>query len=331
MAPSKARQLLWPALRLRGGADDESSEEEPEEDEEEDEAEEGGQAGETGEGEAEGEEEQGEEEKPAAEGAEPDEAPEWSGAAAPNFDAHMDARMKARWDSNDNPSVRNAGETYAQFRATPLAPRDGFYGERYRCETLGQEELGEEREFEFLIGNKLEGLPPPEKVTLAMKGIEDGTVEMISRFLDETSTRYGDQIKEWREKSDPPRGLKALYLNDNPITDAGAFFLADALKNNHTLEELYMQYTNINDKGLQHFLDMLKVNKTLKKLELGACGITEAGSKAIIKAFDKGGVANKNVTLEHLGLMSNDDSIDDDLPQIYDYLEPEGRKKRGGK
>ena len=314
-------------LRLRGGmADDESSEDEEPEDDDDDEEEQ------KGDDEGEGEEEAQEgEEQAKAEGAEPDEAPEWSGAAAPNFDAHMDARMQARWQSNDNPSVRNAGETYAQIRATPLAPRDGFYGERYRCETLGQEELGEEREFEFLIGNKLEGIPPPEKVTLAMKGIEDGTVEMISRFLDETSTRYGDQIKEWREKSDPPRGLKYLYLNDNPITDAGAFFLADALKNNHTLEELYMQYTNINDKGLQHFLEMLKVNKTLKKLELGACGISEAGSKAIIKAFDKGGVAHKNTTLEHLGLMSNDDSIDDDLPQIYDYLEPEGRKKRGGK
>ena len=74
---------------------------------------------------------------------------------------------------------------------------------------------------------------------------------------------------------------------------------------------------------------MLKENKTLKKLELGNSGITEAGAKAIIKAFEKGGVAAKNSTLEHLGLLNNDDNMDDDLPKIYDYLEEEGRKKRG--
>jgi hypothetical protein len=279
-----------------------------------------------------------EDEAPPPEGAAPpDEPPPWSAGAAPDFDAHMDARMEARWASNDNPSVRNAGERYSQTRATPLAPRDGFYNERYRCETLRADEIDEERDFEFLIGNELEGIAPPDRVCLTMKGIEDSTVEMLSRFLDETSTRYGDQIKAWREYKDPktgepsPKGVKFLYLNDNNITDAGAAYLADALKNNQTVEELYLQYTNINDKGLQHFLDMLKVNKTLKKLELGACGITEKGAKNIIKAFEKGGVANKNTTLEHLGLFSNDDSIDDDLPQIYDYLEPEGRKKRGGK
>jgi hypothetical protein len=29
-----------------------------------------------------------------------------------------------------------------------------------------------------------------------------------------------------------------------------------------------------------------------------------------------------------MGLFSNDDNMDDDLPQIYDYLEKEGRDKR---
>ena len=73
---------------------------------------------------------------------------------------------------------------------------------------------------------------------------------------------------------------------------------------------------------------MCKTNSTLKKLELGATGITEAGGKAIIKAFDKGGVASKNTTLEHLGLFNNDDAMADDLPAIYDFIEKEGREKR---
>ena len=249
--------------------------------------------------------------------------------SCPDFDAHMTERMERRWNSNDNPSIKNAGEQYAQLRATCLAPRDGWYSERFRCETRPAVELDEERAFEFLIGDKLEGIPPPTRVCLSFKGLEDGMIEMLSRFLDETSTRYGDQIKAWREEFDPPRGCKYLYLNDNPITDAGAAYLADALKNNKTIEELYLQYTNIGDAGLQHFLEMLKDNTTLKKLELGCTGITEAGAKTIIRSFSRGGVSATNTTLEHLGLFSNDDNMDDDLPQIYDFLEPEGRAARG--
>ena len=76
-------------------------------------------------------------------------------------------------------------------------------------------------------------------------------------------------------------------------------------------------------------MEMLRTNSTLKKLELGATGISEDGGKAIIKAFERGGVANKNTTLEHLGLFNNADSMADDLPKIYDFLEPEGRQARG--
>ena len=55
----------------------------------------------------------------------------------------------------------------------------------------------------------------------------------------------------------------------------------------------------------------------------------EAGAKTIIRSFSRGGVSATNTTLEHLGLFSNDDNMDDDLPQIYDFLEPEGRAARG--
>ena len=34
--------------------------------------------------------------------------------------------MEQRWNSVDNPSIRNAGEKYSQIRATPLAPREDF-------------------------------------------------------------------------------------------------------------------------------------------------------------------------------------------------------------
>lgn len=293
--------------------DEQSSESEPEEEGEESESEEGPA-----------------EEEEAAEGGGggDDEAPAWSSSVAGTWDANMQQRMQQRYAACSNRSVRNAGEQYAQLRATPFAPRDGWYDERYRCETLAAHEIDEERDFEFILGDNLTGIPPPRRVSFAMKGLNDDMVEFIARFLDETATRYGDQVKAWREEGE---GVKQLYLNDNPITDVGAAHLADALKNNQTVEELYLHYCNVNDKGVAHFLEMLKVNKTLKKLELGANGVTEKGVQAIIKAFEKGGVANKNVTLEHLGLFNNADSTRDDLPTVADFLEPAGRKKRGGK
>ena len=74
---------------------------------------------------------------------------------------------------------------------------------------------------------------------------------------------------------------------------------------------------------------MLGEKKTLKRLELGACGITEKGAEAIIKALSPGGVAAKNNQLYHMGLFANADEIDDNLPAIYDLLEEEARSKRG--
>ena len=215
---------------------DESSESEQEEEEEEEEEEEAGG----------NDDEEGDIELNAEGG--------WQSVEVANFDAMLNKRMEAVWEQEDmvqmHPSARNTGAKYAAIRAQPLAPRDGFYDERYRCETKGQDEIDEESDFEFLIGSSLDGIVPPTQVTFAFKGVQDHTVEMIARFLDETSLRYGDTIKAWREE-DPPQGVKRLFLNDNPITDAGAAFLADALKNNHTIEEVYLNYTFVNDKGLQ--------------------------------------------------------------------------------
>lgn len=311
-APSCRRAA---SLRLRGGGDA-SSESEPEEEEEDDSEEE----------EEPAKEEQGELTLTSV-GA-------WNASEVPNWDAMLEKRMAAVHMQEDvvkmHPTAYNAGAKYAKHRATPLAPRDGWYDERYVCATNSQLEMDEETDFEYLVGAPLDGIVPPKRVSLAMKGVQDYTVEMIARFLDETSLRYGDTIKAWREE-DPPQGVVTLFLNDNPITDAGAAFLADALKNNHTIEELYLHYTFVNDKGLAHLLEMLGQNKTLKKLELGNSGITEGGIQAIFKAFDKGGVCAKNNTLEHLGLFGNADNTVDDLPAVTDLLEPDARKKRGGK
>jgi len=277
------------------------------------------------------EEEEESEEEAKEEEAEPEPQPagDWEGQISEAFDALLNLRMNATYEQEDvvqmHPSARNTGIAYSGVRAQPLAPRNGFYDERYVCQTKPADNMDEDADFEFMKGAEDDGIVPPERVTFAFKAVQDYTVEMIARFLDETNQDHGDTIKKWRTQE---KGVKCLWLNDNPITHQGVAFLAAALQNNFVLEELYLHYTNCNDVGLDHLLEMLAKNKSLKKLELGASGITEKGAKAIIKAFSKGGRCAKNSTLEHLGLFGNADSIDDDLPAIADLMEKESRDKR---
>ena len=90
---------------------DASSESEPEEEPEDDESEE-----------EEAKEEEGEVEL-SPEG-------EWAGTPNEAFDLLMTNRMNATYEQEDvvqmHPSARNTGTAYANMRAQPLAPRNGF-------------------------------------------------------------------------------------------------------------------------------------------------------------------------------------------------------------
>jgi hypothetical protein len=77
--------------------------------------------------------------------------------------------------------------------AAPLAPKDGFYNERYRCKTMASFDMGDPDEFEKLFCGDEEAPtspnpspspspsaspnpnqePPGERLTLACKGIDD--------------------------------------------------------------------------------------------------------------------------------------------------------------
>jgi len=253
----------------------------------------------------------------------------WKGELNKNFDHHMEETMRATWAIGKalHKNARNVGERYSKIHCSPMAPRNGFYDQRYVCATLPMAEIDEEADFEFLLGSEEEGIKPPARVTFAMKGLQDLHVQWISNFLDEANPEHGQAIKSNREQG---YGVRVLYLNDNNITDEGIMYLADALKTNSTLEELYLQYTAIGDKGLQHLLEMLAKNKTLRRLDCGRCGISGKGAQEVLKAFGPGGYAAGNQTLELLGLFGNEDEIEDDLPQIYELF-PRGKSSRGKK
>jgi len=189
--------------------------------------------------------------------------------------------------------------------AAPLAPKDGFYNERYRCKTMASFDMGDPDEFEKLFcGDEEE--PPGERLTLACKGIDDHHCADIKRYL-----------------VDPRCLCKSLWLNDNKIRHDGAKLLSEALEENRTLTALYLNHNNIGDLGLYYLLEKLKKNTTLLKLEVGACSIgeLEEGEKnnAASMVMD---ALKANSTIEHIGLFGNHDNMEDDLPKIYKTLEP---------
>jgi hypothetical protein len=63
--------------------------------------------------------------------------------------------------------------------------------------------------------------------------------------------------------------LECLSLGWNSITDQGAHYIADMLKNNRTLTELWLPWNSIGNQGVQEIADTLRsTNKTLKTLSL---------------------------------------------------------------
>ena len=225
-----------------------------------------------------------------------------------DFDKHTAETMldTAKSSEKAHPMAYNGGRAWPG--AAPLAPKNGFYDERYLCQTKSKEEVGDDDEMEELFAG-LDGQGGPTKISLAFKHVDDNACVLIARELKKKGCN-----------------CKQLWLNDNKITHKGAKELADALGKNENLTELYLNYNNIGDAGLKHLMGALKSSQ-LKKLELGCCKLGENESKS--KENEAAKVVKLAITasstIEHIGLFGNDPKMDDDLPEIYEKL-AENRK-----
>jgi hypothetical protein len=73
-------------------------------------------------------------------------------------------------------SAENVGTGWEA--AAPLAPKDGFCNERYRCRTMASFDMGDRDDFEKLFcGDEEE--PAGERLTLAFKGINDDHCQVV--------------------------------------------------------------------------------------------------------------------------------------------------------
>jgi Ran GTPase-activating protein (RanGAP) involved in mRNA processing and transport len=92
-----------------------------------------------------------------------------------------------------------------------------------------------------------------------------------------------------------------LNLRYNGITPVGAEILADALKNNTSLQMLYLSYNRLSDRGVQYLASELSTNNsTLVELQLEHNGITDTGVQYLSEML------KNNRSLVHLGLAGNE-------------------------
>jgi Ran GTPase-activating protein (RanGAP) involved in mRNA processing and transport len=115
---------------------------------------------------------------------------------------------------------------------------------------------------------------------------------------------------------------KELVLHHNTITQEGALKLAEALRNNTSLEKLNLGYNNIGDTGVKYLVDaLLNSNKTLVKLHLQSNSITEKGAGHLADmlkinrsirhlGLDYNSISDRGVQLLSLALGSNSVEVD---------------------
>ncbi|CAF2929990.1 unnamed protein product [Rotaria sp. Silwood2] len=95
------------------------------------------------------------------------------------------------------------------------------------------------------------------------------------------------------------RKLTKLHLGANEITERGMNYLADALRNNRTLIRLDLNSNQIADKGMKHIADGLRNNTKLIELDLESNKISDKGAQRLTDAL------RVNKTLTKLNIGSN--------------------------
>ena len=113
------------------------------------------------------------------------------------------------------------------------------------------------------------------------------------------------------------QSLETLYLNDNQICDDGIRCLAESLSTtNQTLKTLFLQNNRISNRGIRYVAEMLRSNTTLSWLYLADNHIDDEGVRILTDVLTNG-----NTTLEMLVLSSNSMVTDTSVPYLISMLQ----------
>jgi Ran GTPase-activating protein (RanGAP) involved in mRNA processing and transport len=95
--------------------------------------------------------------------------------------------------------------------------------------------------------------------------------------------------------------LKMLWLHDNQVADAGAYYFAETLSmNNSILKILDLSKNEIADEGAKYLAQMITTNISLIHLSLAENRISDVGVRILAHA-----IHHHNTTIEILSLAEN--------------------------
>ena len=89
-----------------------------------------------------------------------------------------------------------------------------------------------------------------------------------------------------------------LYLSDNPIGDAGASLISEAVKETTTLKTLILHHCGITSRGVEDLSRALAHNNSLKKLDVGWNDLRDEGIRHVAEAL------KQNTQLKELWISS---------------------------
>ncbi|GBG27966.1 NACHT, LRR and PYD domains-containing protein 1 [Hondaea fermentalgiana] len=134
----------------------------------------------------------------------------------------------------------------------------------------------------------------------AIRAMSDGETWLSlqrNKFGDDGVTALANALKE-------NTSLQKLALSRNLIGDHGATALANALKENTSLQDLALQWNEVGDDGATALANALKENTSLQKLNLSKNGIGDSGAEAVACALAE------HKSLQNLNLQKNGISTD---------------------
>ena len=110
-----------------------------------------------------------------------------------------------------------------------------------------------------------------------------GLFSLVSRIVKITSSP-DINVSSWTQWSFLD-GKKKCWISTATTSDKGAAALAEALKENQSLQELRLRDNKISDEGAKALAKELKVNTALQKLYLESNNISDKGAKALAEAL----------------------------------------------
>ncbi|EMP29005.1 NLR family member X1 [Chelonia mydas] len=94
--------------------------------------------------------------------------------------------------------------------------------------------------------------------------------------------------------------VSTLRLSDNPVTEQGAKYLAEAIAGNRSLTHLSLLHTSLGNQGVEVITQHLAQNQHLKLLNVGYNSVTDKAALELVE------VAKRHATLKEVHLYFND-------------------------